>query len=137
MSEFNLYNMSLSQLKEQAQILNIQIKGNPSADTLRDRIKKAIEIEPSADEKERLSKKKDENPDRKAGWVTIVIAEDEKDQQPAFVGVNGKSYRIRRGEPVAVPPEVVGVLEDAKQVVTNPTTGVQKRVPTYPYRIES
>ena len=39
-----------------------------------------------------------------------MIAEDENDQQPVYVGVNGKSYFIRRGEPVAVPPEVVGVL---------------------------
>lgn len=137
MSESNLYNMSISQLKEQARIMGIQIKGNPSADTLRARIKEAVEIEPSDEEKERLSKKADANPDRKAGWVTIVISEDEKDQQPAFVGVNGKSYRIRRGEPVAVPPEVVNVLKDAQQVITNPTTGDVKRIQTYPYRIES
>jgi hypothetical protein len=136
MSESNLYNMSLAQLKQQAEILGIAIKGNPSADTLRARIKQAVEIEPSAEEKERLTAKAEENPIRKKDWVQIIIAEDEKDMQPVFVGVNGKSYRIRRGESVAVPPEVVNVLRDAQQVVTNTTTGAQKRVPTYPFSIE-
>jgi len=132
MSEVNLYNLSLDELKEQARILGIVIKGNPSADALRERIRSAIEVEPPSD-----LKKKDETPDRKAGWITIVIAEDEKDQQPAFVGVNGKSYRIRRGEPVAVPPEVVAVLKDAQQLIINPKTGTSKKVPTYPFRVEN
>jgi len=132
MSEVNLYNLGIDQLKEQARILGIVIKGNPSAETLRSRIKAAIEIEPAADQKV-----KEDNPDRKKGWVTIIIAEDEQDQQPAFVGVNGKSYRIRRGEPVAVPPEVVNVLNDAQQLIINPKDGSSKRVPTYPFRIES
>lgn len=136
MSESNLYNMSISELKQQAQILGIAIKGNPSADTLRARIKQAIEIEPSPEEKERLAAKVAEDPARKSDWVSIVIAEDEKDSQPVFVGVNGKSFRIRRGEPVAVPPEVVNVLKDAMQVSTHPLTGVQKRVPTYPFSVE-
>jgi hypothetical protein len=134
MSEVNLYNLSIDQLKEQARILGIVIKGNPSADALRERIRSAIEVEPSEDKKASAKK---EDPDRKKGWVTIVIAEDEQDQQPAFVGINGKSYRIRRGEPVAVPPEVVSVLKDAMQVITNTKTGEQKRVPTYPFRVES
>lgn len=134
MSEVNLYNLSLDELKEQARILGIVIKGNPSADTLRDRIRQAVEIEPSEEVKKAASKR-DDNPDRKKDWVTIVISEDEEDQQPAFVGIQGKSYRIRRGEPVAVPPEVVTVLKNANQVVMD-RKGRLKTVPTYPFRIE-
>ena len=37
MSEINLYNLSIDELKEQARILGIAIRGNPSADTLRER----------------------------------------------------------------------------------------------------
>lgn len=133
MSEVNLYNLSMDQLKEQARILGIVIKGNPSADTLRERIRKAVEIEPPADTKQAAA----EPPERKKDWVTIVISEDEQDQQPAFVGVQGKSYRIRRGEPVAVPPEVVAVLKNAMQLIVNPKDGSTKKVPTYPFRIES
>lgn len=131
-TELNLYNLSLDQLKEQARILGIVIRGNPGAETLRERIRQAVEIEPPADQKPAKS----ESPDRKRDWITVVIAEDEDDAQPAFVGVNGKSYRIRRGEPVAVPPAVVEVLKNAIQVVTK-ADGSTKRVPTYPFRIES
>ena len=132
MSEVNLYNLSLEELKEQARILGIVIKGNPSADTLRERIRKAVVVEPAADAKSEV-----EAPDRRSGWPKIVIAEDENDQQPVFVGVNGKNYWIRRGEPVAVPPEVVNALSDAKQVVWNGKDGVSKSIPSYPFRIES
>ena len=36
MSEINLYNLSLDELKEQARILGIVVRGNPGADTLRE-----------------------------------------------------------------------------------------------------
>ncbi len=133
MSDVNLYNLSLEELKEQARILGIAIRGNPSADTLREKIKNAVNIEPAADAKSAAN----EDIDRKKGWKTIVIAEDESDQQPVFVGVNGKSYWIRRGEPVPVPPEVIEVLNNAKQVVWNPKDGTSKNIPTYPFRVES
>lgn len=132
MSDINLYNLSRDELLEQARILGIVTRGNVTAETLRKKIKAAIEIEPPADQKV----EKEEDLGRKKDWITIVIAEDENDTQPAFVGVNGKSYRIRRGEPVAVPPEVVRVLGDAQQVVTS-NDGSSKKVPTYPFRVES
>lgn len=99
MSEVNLYNLSVEELKEQARILGIVIRGNPSADTLRDRIRAAVNIEPAEGSEPRA----EEAPDRRKDWKTVVISEDERDQQPVFVGVNGKSYWIRRGEPVRVP----------------------------------
>ena len=133
MSDVNLYNLSLEELKEQARILGIAIRGNPSTDTLLEKIKNAVNIEPAADAKSAAT----EDIDRKKGWKTIVIAEDESDQQPVFVGVNGKSYWIRRGEPVPVPPEVIEVLNNAKQVVWNPKDGTSKNIPTYPFRVES
>ncbi len=133
MSEPNLYNLSMGELQEQARILGIVVRGNVSIDTLRTKIKAAVEIQPTAAEASR----QDEDLGRKKDWVTIVIAEDEQDTQPAFVGVNGRSYRIRRGEPVAVPPEVVAVLNDAQQVVVNAKTGQSKKIPTYPFRVES
>jgi hypothetical protein len=130
MSDINLYNLSLEELKEQARILGIAIRGNPSADTLREKIREAVNIEPAADAKpvaeEDLGRKKD--------WVTVVIAEDENDQHPVFVGVNGKNYWIRRGEPVPVPPEVVTVLQDAIQVGMD-SKGKTTTKPTYPFSI--
>tara|TARA_B100002019_G_C21117797_1_gene521761 strand:- start:10 stop:411 length:402 start_codon:yes stop_codon:yes gene_type:complete len=132
MSEINLYNLSIDELKEQARILGIAIRGNPSADTLREKIRQAVNIEPAES-----SKPADvDDSDRKKDWITIVISEDENDQQPVYVGVNGKSYFIRRGEPVAVPPEVVGVLSDAKQTVPTGKDGAFKTIQTYPFSIE-
>lgn len=130
MSDINLYNLSLDELKEQARILGIVIRGNPSADTLRDKIRQAVNIEPAADAKPVA----EENLDRKKDWITVVIAEDENDRHPVFVGVNGKNYWIRRGEPVPVPPEVVTVLQDAIQVGLDSKGNTTSR-PTYPFNI--
>ncbi len=130
MSDINLYNLSLDELKEQAKILGITIKGNPSADTLRERIRQAVNIEPAEG-----SKPVDvDDSDRKKDWITIFINEDEKDQHPVYVGVNGKSYWIRRGENVPVPPEVVSVLDDAKQV-TMDVNGNSSTRHTYPFSV--
>ena len=130
MSEVNLYNLNLDELKEQARILGIVIKGNPSADTLRDRIRKAVNIEPA----EPQDVAGDEAADRKAGWVKVFINEDESDQHPVFVGVNGKNYWIRRGENVLVPPEVANVLGDAKQVITD-VNGKTTTKHSYPFSL--
>jgi len=126
----NLYNLNLDELKEQARILGVDVKGNLGIGRLRELIKEAIGAKNEEEEKSPVL-------DRKKNWVTIVISEDEKDQQPAFVGVNGKSYWIRRGEPVAVPPEVVEALRYAQQVITDPKDGSQKKVPTYPFYVEA
>jgi len=130
MSDINLYNLSLEELKEQARILGIAIRGNPSADTLREKIREAVNIEPAADAKPVA----EEDLNRKKDWITVVIAEDENDQHPVFVGVNGKNYWIRRGEPVPVPPEVVTVLQDAIQVGMD-SKGKTTTKPTYPFSI--
>ena len=130
MSDINLYNLSLEELKEQARILGIAIRGNPSADTLREKIREAVNIEPAADAKPIA----EEDLNRKKDWITVVIAEDENDQHPVFVGVNGKNYWIRRGEPVPVPPEVITVLQDAIQVGMD-SKGKTTTKPTYPFSI--
>lgn len=133
MSDTNLYNLTIDELKEQARILGIQVRGNPSADTLRDKIRQAVNIEPAESKKPEAK----EDVDRKKGWKKIVIAEDENDTRPVFVGINGKNFWIRRGEPVLVPPEVITVLKDAIQVVWNGKEGTSKEIPTYPYQVVS
>ena len=51
MSEIKLYNLSIEELKEQARIHGIAIRGNPSADTLREKIRQAVKIEPAGSSK--------------------------------------------------------------------------------------
>jgi len=130
MSDINLYNLSVDELKEQARILGIAIRGNPSADTLREKIRQAVNIEPAEGDKPVA----EEDLDRKKDWVTIVVQEDENDPHPVFVGVNGKNYWIRRGEPVPVPPEVATVLETAKQAGMD-SKGKPTVKHTYPFSI--
>jgi len=111
MSDININALSHAELKEQARILGIQISGNPSSDTLRKAL--ADELGITAKEVQASIAKKDAN--KKQGWRTVMIPETKDDKQPVFVGHNGKSYRIRRGEPVEIPPHVLQVLRDAVQ----------------------
>jgi len=129
MSDINLNSLSHTELKEQARILGIPFNGNPSADNLRTWIAEAIGEQTAKAEEKAVA-------GRKKGWKTILIAENEKDAQPVFVGHNGKSYRIRRGEPVDVPPEVVTVLNDAIQMHPDGKGGF-RAVPSYPFQILS
>lgn len=48
----------------------------------------------------------------KEGFVPVIIPKDpaNKHESAKFVGVNGKSYLVKRGETVYVPPEVAEVL---------------------------
>lgn len=126
MSELNVNQLTYNELKEQARMLDLDIKGNASAEEYRAALRAAVgEDAPAKPAKENK------------GWVKIYIAEDENDQQPAFVGVNGKSYRIRRGEEVEVPPEVVEVLRNAVQRVWDGRNQEWKLVPTYPWSLRS
>lgn len=125
MSEVNLNNLTLKELKEQARVLGIDLKGASSTDLIRERIYSVIGEPADAPAKK---------PKAKKGWLTIVIAESEKDKQPVFVGVDGHSYRIRRGENVAVPPQVVEALKQAIQRIPQ-KDGTIREVPSYPFQI--
>lgn len=70
-----------------------------------------------------------------------IILEENDDIPPTglFVGINGRSFVIRPGEPVEVPQEVLAVLDDAVEEV--PRVDADKNVVDYrkkmrfPYRI--
>ena len=124
MSEVNLNDLSLKELKEQAKILGIDLKGAASTDTIRERIYSVLG-QPTEKKVEAKVKK---------GWVNIVVAESETDKQPVFVGVMGNSYRIRRGETVSVPPHVVQALKEAIQRIPQ-KDGTIREIPTYPFQI--
>ena len=65
-------------------------------------------------------------------WIQL---EDNDEIAPTgqFVGVNGRSYMLRAGEPVHVPEEVVFALEDA--VMSVPITDQNKNVVGYRDRL--
>lgn len=72
---------------------------------------------------------------------TYIILEENEDIPPTglFVGINGTSYLVKPGEPVAVPQSILDVLDNAVTTipVTDPSTkrviGHRERM-RFPYR---
>ena len=72
--------------------------------------------------------------------VKIIL--EENDNIPPtglFIGINGRSYVIRPGEEVAIPPEVVEVLNDAVEDIprmdTNSNVVDYRKKMRFPYRL--
>jgi len=74
--------------------------------------KKVTEPEPKEEVKE-------EPFDENAFWEELVpfkaIYDGDKYKDDIFVGVNGKSWLIKRGEEVMIPRKVLAVIEDAER----------------------
>ena len=126
MSDINLATLSLDELKEQARILGISLKGGFSEDTLREKIQAVLDGDSEPAPVKAAPKKKD--------TVTIVIAESDTDTQPVYVGLNCKSYRIKRGVEVEVPKGVADILAGAKRKVVR-NNGEVREVQSYPFQI--
>lgn len=77
----------------------------------------------------------------KSKRVTIVL-EDNENIPPTgqFIGVNGRGYMLRSGEPASVPVEVIEVLNNAVQSVaerdpvSQQVVGYRARL-RFPYRV--
>lgn len=70
--------------------------------------------------------------------IEIFAQDGENGDQEVLIGVNGVMYQIKRGEPVAVPEEVLHVLRNAITTVTSsaPGGGVTTReVPRYQFNV--
>ena len=129
MSELNT--MSLDEVKDQADILEISYANNISRDTL---IKK-IENSLSGTEEVKAPAKAEVAGTDKKKKVWIVIAENENDKQPAYVRVNGRSFRIKRGMPVEVPEYILYTLRMAKRSTMDAETRQWRQIETYPFYI--
>jgi hypothetical protein len=55
--------------------------------------------------------------EQKTKIVTLPLLEGDNAVQEKFVGLNGKSYIIKRGEPVEVPIGVYNILELEREAV--------------------
>lgn len=125
MSELNT--MNLTELKEQADVLEIKYASNIGEAALRAKIADVLgESSVEDDEYEIVGPENSK---------TIVIAIDGKDKQPVFVGVNGRVFRMKRGVEVTVPQTVIEALTNAVQVLRDPETGEDQRVMSYPFSI--
>lgn len=77
------------------------------------------------------------------GYKRIILEEnDEIPPTGLFIGLNGKGYVLRPGEPCNVPDGVIGILKDAitAQPVTDPQTrrvGGYRNKMRFPFRYVS
>jgi len=48
-------------------------------------------------------------------WITVSLPRATRSDEPnfVFVGLNGKGYKIMKGEPVSVPPGVAEILANS------------------------
>jgi hypothetical protein len=131
--------LSGEELRTQAKVLEISLKGNPGDQLIQERMIEALGLSNNENDENKsasvnVSKKSDSS---KSKMVTIVIATKEDDDQPVPVGLNGKNYRMVRGEEVTVPAGVVDILNNAKQMIRDRKTGKDREVLSYPFQIVS
>ncbi len=55
--------------------------------------------------------------DKTVKMVKIKLPKTRKEQDDVYVGVNGRTWLIKRGEPVEVPHYVAAVLEDREKML--------------------
>mgnify|MGYP000479304397 CR=1 FL=1 len=67
--------------------------------------------------------------------ITIFTGEGDAGREDVFVGVNGFSFKIKRGKPVEVPVEVVEVLNNA--VTTKYENGEAIHIPRYAFAVHN
>lgn len=126
----NLDSLSREELKEQAELLGLDVSGKESTDTLKRRI--ASKLGEPVDEPELAHASVATDEER----ITIILNESEADKQPVVVGVNGRNYVMQRGKPVSVPKSVLEVLNHAYRTVWDGTMSEYNEVMRYPYRVQ-
>lgn len=136
-------------------IMQLDVRDNATPNELRSKLRAAeykedfIEYEAEGvDEPKRIANAKpiDAETATPAGKpekvkIQIAVGNNKGEDQPVFVGVNGKGMFIPRGEPVEVPYAYYEALNNARQYrySSNEQDGLQApvEVPTYPFSVFS
>lgn len=127
MSDLNIDALSASELKEQLDALEVEYNAKANADTLRKKLKEALgeEDKPEALEGELLS-----------GKIQIMFMKDKDNKQPVYIGVNGKSFRFKRGEWVTCPRYLLPTIENMKKEVLDEESMEMITIQPYPYQVK-
>lgn len=125
----NLEQLDREALKEQAELLGVKFDSKTADKTLRNKIQAKLGEPVEEVELSHASVKKDES------RITIILNESDIDKQPVVVGLNGRNFVMKRGKPVAVPAEVIEILNNAKKVVWNMDMNEHHSVMRYPYQV--
>ncbi|MCW7556490.1 hypothetical protein NX722_28410 [Endozoicomonas gorgoniicola] len=121
--------------KQKADELGITYPNNIGEDTLLKKIDEHLGNFSDADD----SDEQQETPKTSSGSerpekVTIILQEDENNQQPVPVGFNGKNYVIKRGVEVEVPYGVYAILKDATETHYDEDGNASQRQ-SYPFNV--
>ncbi|MHB0775425.1 hypothetical protein [Halomonas sp. WWR20] len=136
--ELNLDTLNKEELKAQAGILGIELKGNPSDDTIREKIREALgEPDPEATAKPAVSEDSGIAVRKGEKRYTIKIHKDGKDKQPVPLACNGRVVRVKRGEEVTIGAGLYESLKNAVQMVKDEDSEELTEVPAYPYTVLS
>lgn len=128
----DLNSLSKDELKAQAEILGVTLKGNPTAETIRDKLREALG-QPKP--KDQLPVGREIAIQKGERRYTVEIHKDGKDKQPVFLGCNGRSVRIKRGEQVTIGDGLFQSLKNAIENRFDTESEEWIRVPSYPYTV--
>jgi hypothetical protein len=131
--------LSGEDLRTQAKVLEIKFAANAGDRTIQDRMIESLGLssDETGEQKNKTVNVAKKSEDVKSEMVTIVIATKEDDDQPVPVGLNGKVYRMIRGEKVTVPAGVVDILNNAKQMIRDRKTGEDREILAYSFQTVS
>jgi len=139
MSEtIDLNALNKDELKEQADILGIELKGNPSADTIRAKLREALgEPEPDVETgKAKVPQVAYGHAIRPGEKIyTVEIHKDGKDKQPVFLSCNDRKVRVRRGDQVRIGAGIYESLKNAVEQRYDTEAEEWIDVPSYPYTV--
>lgn len=122
----NLSKMTKAELLEQAAVLELEIPGAATNAEIIAAINAELGDEAAEAEASAASE----------GFCEIMFANDQKNKQPVFIGVNGKSFRFPRGKWVKCPKYLLPTIELAKKEIKDDEEGTWMSVDAYPYQVK-
>lgn len=123
----NIDTLNAAELKEQLEALEVEYNPKSNEQTLRKKLKEAL------GHKEITENSEGEN--QKSKFVEIKFDKDEKNKQPVYVGLNGRSYRFTRGLWAKCPRILLPTIENMEKTVLNEQTMELETIQSYSYQV--
>lgn len=127
MSDMNIDTLDAAELKKQLNALEVEYNPKANAETLRKKLKEALG---SNEEEDELPKNEHKN-----SYVEIKFDKDEKNKQPVYFGLNGRSYRFLRGVWARCPRILLPTIENTKKDVWDEEEKKLDSIQPYPYQV--
>lgn len=130
MSDINIDALSAAELKSQLDALEVDYNPKANAETLRKKLKEAL----GQDDADKADSAPLEG-EFQGKFIEIMFHKDKDDKQPVYVGVNGKSFRFKRGEWAKCPRYLMPTIENMKKDVLDEDTMETITIQPYAYQV--